>query len=153
MLKVMCATSKVPKPSEKPSRFPVNTNSSIRETPVMMSALVMGMLLMVMSRLRGRRFMEKKPMAAAVPRMVAMTEASTDTVSVVLKADRISSSWNSSVYQWKEKPDQTVRLLESLKEKMMRSFYISILNIFKKQIIKYFPLKQKMKKMLQEKKD
>ena len=56
----------------------------------------MGMLLMVSSRCRGRRFMEWKPMAAAVPKTVAMSAASTDTVSVVLKAERISSSWNSS---------------------------------------------------------
>ena len=58
----------------------------------MMSALVMGMLLMVMSRWRGLRLMEWKPMAAAVPSTVAITAASTDTVNVVLKAERISSS-------------------------------------------------------------
>ena len=96
ILKVMWATSSVPKPREKPSIFPVNTNSSIRLTPVMMSALVMGMLLMVISRCRGRRFMAWKPMAAAVPRTVAISAASTDTVRVVLNAESISSSWNSS---------------------------------------------------------
>ena len=63
--------------------------------------------------------MEEKPMAAAVPAMVAMTVARMDTSSVVWRASstvRFSSSW---AYQSRVKPPHTALDLESLKEKTM----------------------------------
>ena len=56
-------------------------------------------------------------MAAKVPATVAMRAARTETERVVLRALKISLSWNSSRYQSREKPVQTARLLLLLKEK------------------------------------
>ena len=56
------------------------TNKSMSDTPVIISALVMGMLLMLMQMLRGRRFMEKNPMAASVPNTVEINAARTATL-------------------------------------------------------------------------
>ena len=89
--------------------------------PVTMSALVMGMLLRVMMGLRQRFFMLKSPTAVRVPTTVAMTVASRDTSRVVESALMMELSRKSSAYQLKVKPFQTVRLLESLKEKTMRT--------------------------------
>ena len=58
-------------------------------------------------------------MAAMVPRIVATIMAMTETSSVVARLFKIRVSEKRSAYQWKEKPVQTVRLLESLKEKMI----------------------------------
>ena len=58
-------------------------------------------------------------MAAAVPAMVAMTAASTETSRVVYRAFMMRSFWNSSAYQCREKPCHTVRLFSALKEKTM----------------------------------
>ena len=60
-------------------------------------------------------------MAAAVPRMVAMTAASTDRMMVVRNAPSRRVLWNSSAYQLREKPPHTRLLLVALKEKMMSS--------------------------------
>ncbi len=133
MSKVRCAISSVAKPmcsrvgSWKPMEFsqpaksfhtPKNaTNSRQRLTPVTISALVMGMLLTVISGLRIRFFMLKKPTAARAPTTVAMAVASRETRRVGPMALVISLSRNSSTYQSRVKPCQTVRLLESLNEK------------------------------------
>ena len=84
-----------------------------------MSALVMGMLLTVSSGLRQRFFMLKKPTAAMVPAAVAITVESRETSRVADRALMICRSCTSSTYQRRVKPCQTVRLLESLKEKTM----------------------------------
>ena len=84
----------------------------------MMSALVMGMLLMLIKIVRGRRFMEKKPMAASVPNTVEISVASTAIASVTPKALMIASLCRRSAYQCSVKPDQTARFLESLNEKI-----------------------------------
>ena len=73
----------------------------------MMSALVRGMLLMVIQTVRALRFMLAKPMEAAVPATVAMAAERTDTSRVVWRASSTYLSWNSSAYHWREKPPQT----------------------------------------------
>ena len=105
--------AKVSQPAKKA------TNSRQRLTPVTMSALVMGMLLTVSSGLRQRFFMLKKPTAAMVPAAVAITVESRETSRVADRALMICRSCTSSTYQRRVKPCQTVRLLESLKEKTM----------------------------------
>ena len=117
MLKLMCAISSVPKPRSKPITAPAETNSSESETPVMMSALTTGMLFIVSRGERHFFFMLKKPMAAKVPTTTAMSEARTETSSVISSDWIIILSLKSSLYQLSVKPDQTVRLLESLNEK------------------------------------
>ena len=89
------------------------------DTPVMMSALVRGMLLMVVTTVRLRRRKLVKPMAAAVPMMVEITAARMETASVTHRASRIMEFWNNSLYQSRVKPDHTDRLLDALKENTM----------------------------------
>ena len=60
-------------------------------------------------------------MAAAVPRMVAMTAASTERIRVVRRAPSRRAFWNSSSYHWREKPPHTRLLRSALKEKTMSS--------------------------------
>ena len=106
-------------PEKSASAWPANTNSSIMDTPVMMSALVMGMLLTVRQAFRGRRFMLEKPMAAAVPTTVATAVARADTKRVVRRdwsTVRLFISWT---YQSRVKPPHTALDLELLKEKAM----------------------------------
>ena len=59
------------------------TKSRHRETPVTISAFIMGMLFTVVRMCRGRRRMAWKPMAAKVPAKVATTVARRETRSVV----------------------------------------------------------------------
>ena len=87
------------------------------DTPVMMSALVRGMLFTAIYSPRARRFMLEKPMAAAVPTTVAMSVASTETRRVVCSASSTVRLFSSSAYQSRVKPPQTALDLESLKEK------------------------------------
>ena len=61
-------------------------------------------------------FMPKMPSDASVPRMVATTEATAATKSVLQSEDRMVSLENSFLYQSSVKPVQTVRLFEALKE-------------------------------------
>ena len=87
------------------------------DTPVMISALVRGMLFTVRHAVRARRRMEEKPMAAAVPATVAMSVARMETSRVVCRASstvRFSRSW---AYQSRVKPPHTALDLESLNEK------------------------------------
>ena len=62
------------------------------DTPVIMSALVRGMLFTAISAWRLRRFMAAKPMEAAVPATMAISDASTLTSSVVWRALRMALS-------------------------------------------------------------
>ena len=60
-------------------------------------------------------------MAAKVPATVAMMVASRDTSRVVYTLCMISRLRKSFVYQWREKPFQTMLLLPELKEKTISS--------------------------------
>ena len=106
-----------------PMRRPKKTNISIREMPVMISGFTMGRLVTVfmaafMYLLRSL-FM---PTAAAVPMMVESSAAHRARIRVLRRAPRVSSSWKSSLYQYRENPSSTERLLPLLKENtsMMR---------------------------------
>jgi hypothetical protein len=89
------------------------------DTPVIISALVMGMLLT--ERITFLLFLPIfiRPKAVKVPNTVAMAAASTDTIMVVPKALIMEESWNSSTYHFREKPVQLARLLDSLNENAM----------------------------------
>ena len=56
------------------------------------------------------------PTAAAVPITVEMAEAQQASSRVFFTAFRVSESRSSSLYQYREKPENTERLLDSLKE-------------------------------------
>ena len=51
---------------------------------------------------------------------VEISAAETASTSVLRTAPSVSESRNSSRYQWKEKPEKTERLFDSLKEKTSR---------------------------------
>ena len=91
------------------------------ETPVIMSALVRGILFTARYIPLARRFMLEKPMAAAVPTTVAMAVARTDTSRVVRRASSTVLLCSSSRYQSRVNPPQTALDLESLKEKTIRT--------------------------------
>ena len=61
------------------------------------------------------------PTAAMVPSTSAITEDASAMIRVLRSEERISSLWNSSLYQWKEKPAQWARDLDSLKLKIIRT--------------------------------
>ena len=100
-----------------PKSLPTNTNISIREMPVIMSGLIMGMLVTVSSVAWRARFLSLSiPTAAAVPRMVEITAR----IRVFRTLRSVSVSLNSSLYQLREKPENTDRLLLALKENTSR---------------------------------
>ena len=107
----------VPRPMSRPAK----TKRSIREMPVMMSGLTMGMLVTVfMAESMVRLLSLLMPTAAAVPRMVERMEADRARMRVFFRAPRVLVSWRSSWYQWRENPENTDRLLPLLKEKTSR---------------------------------
>ena len=57
----------------KPREIPKAMNSSIRESPVTISEFSIGILLSPMQIVRGSFFIAESPMAAAVPRIVAIS--------------------------------------------------------------------------------
>ena len=60
------------------------------------------------------------PTAAAVPITVEISAAETARISVLRTAPSVSESRSSSVYQCREKPENTERLFDWLKEKTSR---------------------------------
>ena len=61
------------------------------------------------------------PTAAMVPSSSAMTDAASAMISVLRSEERINSLWNSSLYQWNEKPVQLERDFDSLKLHTIRT--------------------------------
>ena len=101
-----------------PKRRPTNTNMSMREMPVMISGLIMGILVRLSRAVR--KYLLRSlfmPTAAAVPMTVEISAAATARISVLRTALRVSVSRKSSRYHLREKPEKTERLLASLKEK------------------------------------
>ncbi len=98
----MCAMSMVQKLRlvAAPKRRPTNTNMSIREMPVMMSGVIIGMLV-TLSRAVRRNLLRSllMPTAAAVPMTVEISEAETARIRVLRTALSVSLSRNSSRYQ------------------------------------------------------
>ena len=81
----------------------------------------MGMFVTVFIAARSQRLRSLlMPTAAAVPMTVAMSEALTARISVLRTAFSVSPSRNSSRYHLREKPENTERLLASLKENTSR---------------------------------
>ena len=100
-----------------PKIRPMKTNISIREMPVIMSGFVMGMSVTVFSTARTPR--ERSllmPTAAAVPITVEITVALAASTRVFRRASRVFRSLSNSRYHFREKPENTERLLASLKE-------------------------------------
>ena len=96
--------------------MPKARKASIREMPVTMSELSMGMLLMPMTMFFGVFFIPFMPTAAAVPRMVD-TRAEMKAMSRVLyRASMIEALPNIWIYQSRVKPPQDVLDLEVLKD-------------------------------------
>ena len=100
-----------------PKSRPANTNISIREMPVMISGLIMGILVTV-SRAAWRYLLRRRkmPTAAAVPMTVAIRAEDTASTRVLRSASRMLELWKSSAYHWSEKPLITAVLLVPLKE-------------------------------------
>ena len=85
--------------------------------PVMISGLVMGISVTVF--ITARYHLERSllmPTAAMVPMTVAMAVADAARISVFLTDSSVFRSRSSSSYQRSEKPENTARLLLSLKE-------------------------------------
>ena len=93
---------------------------SIRLTPVTMSALSMGILVIPMIILLPLLFINCIPVHAAVPRIVARSADKKASTMVVRKAAIISSFSMSSRYQEKVKPPQRDLYLLSLKDRIIK---------------------------------
>ena len=106
---------------DSPIICPTKTNMSIREMPVMISGLTMGRLVTVF--MAARMYLLRSlfiPTEAAVPRTVERMAAHRASTRVFRRASRVLESWKSSLYQYREKPEKTDRLLPLLKEKTRR---------------------------------
>ena len=101
----------------RPSGILANTNISIRDTPVTISGMVMGMFEMALSRLNQPFFMEYMPMAARVPTMTDTRVAITATDRVTFRAEMMLSFWKSFTYQSRVKPAHSARDSLALKER------------------------------------
>ena len=119
----MCAISIVVKFRlvAAPKSRPTKTNISIREIPVIISGLIMGILVTV-SRDARRSLLRSLsiPTAAAVPITVEIRDALNARIRVLRTERSVSVSLNNSLYQLREKPEKTDRLLLTLKEKTNR---------------------------------
>ena len=87
----------------------------------MISGLIIGILVTVSSVARYTLFLSLSiPTAAAVPRIVDITDALSASTRVLRTERRVSESLNSSLYQLRENPENTERLLLALKENTSR---------------------------------
>ena len=102
MLNVMCASRMVPKPNCIRSV----RKSSMKDTPVTMSAFSIGMLVTPMSAVRYFFFIFDMQMTAIVPRTTEITELSSARRIVVVKASPMAASVKSERYQSRVKPPQ-----------------------------------------------
>ena len=84
--------------------------------PVTRSGFTMGSWEMFSITARRRFFMEWRPMAAKVPRMVAAKAEITATDRVTHRASMMVESANRAWYHLREKPVQLPMVLASLKE-------------------------------------
>jgi len=104
---------------ERPKSRPTKTNISMSEMPVMMSGFVMGMSVTVFMTVRYH--LERSlfiPTAPRVPITVETAVAEAARSSVFFTDSRVLRSANSSSYHLRENPENTERLLPSLKEKI-----------------------------------
>ena len=102
---------------DAPNSLPTKTNISIREIPVIISGLVMGMSVTVF--ITALDHLERSllmPTAAAVPITVEIAVAEAARIRVLRRASRVLRSFSSSRYHFREKPENTERLFDSLKE-------------------------------------
>ena len=98
----------------QPIHRPMNTNSSISDTPVTMSGFIMGMLVTVITVWdSSRERMRWMPTAAMVPMTVATLAESTAKIRVLRRAVMVSELEKTSPYQYSEKPEKTEVLFES----------------------------------------
>ena len=93
------------------------TNKSIKETPVTISGLIIGILVTFIIRDFGSFFILCMPIAARVPRIVEAMLARVAIIIVFIKDEIIILLLNKRSYQSKVKPLKTERLFVSLNEK------------------------------------
>ena len=105
--------AKAPQPWKKA------TKNRHRDTPVTMSAFIMGMSLTTSKASRRRLDREYRPMAANVPAAVAIAVASRDTKRVVYRLSMMRRFWNRAEYHSREKPRHTALESPALKENTM----------------------------------
>ena len=87
---VMCAIMSDAMPRLlPPNRLTAATNRSIMETPVTISGLTMGKLVMFIMTFFGIRFMRLMPTAAMVPSTVEANAETTAMINVLSSASRI----------------------------------------------------------------
>ena len=109
--------SSVTNPNSKFILAAKNTNRSIRDTPVTISGLMIGIFVMFITIAFGTFFMLFMPMAARVPRTVETMLAITAIISVFTRDEIMISFWKSFLYQSRVKPLNTLLLFDSLNEK------------------------------------
>ena len=107
----MCESRTVPKPISKLKITPRKVKSSISETPITISGLMIGMFDAFCTSMRVLPFRLLIPIAADVPRIVANSEARTAISRVFVRAFMIELLLNSSRYQSKVKPPQAAERL------------------------------------------
>ena len=115
----MCEISMVQKlsPVNPRRNFPTNTNISIREIPVIISGLIIGISVIVLNVLRNHRVWRRSiPQAAAVPitadNRVALVASSNE----FFTDSKVFLSFKSSKYHRKDPPENTDKLFAELRE-------------------------------------
>ena len=104
-----------------PNRLTAATNRSIMETPVTISGLTMGKLVMFIMTFFGIRFMRLMPTAAMVPSTVATSEAITAIMTELASSGSSTSSRKSAPYCANVKPFHTAISVPALNDATART--------------------------------
>ena len=105
----------------KPPDILAKENKSISEIPITISGLSKGKFVTFLIALFiALFFIEKTPIAAPAPRMVARMEATAATINVFFNESKINSLEKSSLYHFRENPVQEYPFVE-LKEKAIKT--------------------------------
>ena len=115
--KVICAIRSVTNPNSRFILAAKNTKSSIRDTPVTISGLMIGIFVMPIITLFGTLRILFMPIAARVPRTVETTLETQAIIIVFIRDEIIILLLKRRIYQSRVKPLNTLRLFVSLNEK------------------------------------
>ena len=121
MLNVMCANNTVINPKEKFGKMLLHAmNNSIREIPVTISALSIGMFVTPIIKVLALLFKACIPIAPAVPMIVAIKAERSAIIKVVYKALMMSVFKNRFLYHLRENPPHFAEVLEELNDNTIK---------------------------------
>ena len=109
--KVICAIRSVTNPNSRFILAAKNTKRSIRDTPVTISGLIIGIFVILRTTAFGNFLMLFIPIAASVPRIVEIILAKTAIIMVFTREEMIISFLKSFSYHSNVNPLNTERLL------------------------------------------